>query len=310
MLKLALSVFFLIFTGCMITHTEISLYYALTGLELWFHKMVPTLLPFMILSGIMIRTGLTEGFTTFVYPLVKPLYRVSQNACYAMIMGFLCGFPMGARTIRDLYDRNLITLREAEYLLAFCNNIGPVYFCGFVLPLLHRELVLPYVFGMYGLPLLYGLFLRAVPYGDLGETPDNTLKGKRDCVPYTLQTFLGETDASISGSLQSILSLGGYMILFNVCNLLPHILSGGVPSLLAPLLEITGGLHLLQASRPLYALLLVSFGGFCCIAQTYSCIRDTPLSIADYTFHKLVLTAFTGLYYLFWYLCSSSSFMR
>ena len=36
-----------------------SLVYASTGLMLWFQKMIPTLLPFMILSGIMIRMNLT-----------------------------------------------------------------------------------------------------------------------------------------------------------------------------------------------------------------------------------------------------------
>ena len=99
------------------------------------------------------------------------------------------------------------------------------------------------------------------------------------------------------------------MILFNLLNLIPHILLKKQPVILAPLLEISGGLNLLQAKLPLYTLLLLPFGGLSCIAQTNSCIKNTDLSIADYTFHKLVLTALTALYYLGWFLLSPKSFL-
>ena len=155
-----LTILFFILSGCILTHSRLSLSYASMGLELWLQNMIPALLPFMILSGIMVRLNLTERASLILYPVVKPLFKVRKNVCYAMLVGFLCGFPMGARVVDDLYTRQMITKKEAEYLLAFCNNIGPVYFCSFVLPLLGRRLLFPYLFGMYGIPLLYGLVLR------------------------------------------------------------------------------------------------------------------------------------------------------
>ena len=50
---------------------------------------------------------------------------------------------MGARTIADFRDRQELSVTEGQYLLSFCNNLGPVYFLGFVLPLLHRESTCP-----------------------------------------------------------------------------------------------------------------------------------------------------------------------
>lgn len=337
--KIFYTLVFLALTGCILTRADLSLSYALMGLELWYGKMIPALLPFMILSGIMVRMQLTEGFTSVIYPVIRPLYRVSRNVCYAMLMGFLCGFPMGARTVADLYERQMITKREAEYLLAFCNNIGPVYFVSFVLPLLGRKLVFPYLFGMYGVPLLYGLALRYTAFRDLSpahavnmpvsththnvpaahaanvsaavghkpwEQPGN-LPGHKTI---SASRLLMEIDDAIHSSVQSILVLGGYMILFNLLNLLPHILFQSPPRLIAPLLEISGGLIMLSRDCPLYSLLALPFGGFSCIAQTYSCIRKTPLSIADYTFHKMLLTALVGLYYLGWRLLYPASFLR
>ncbi len=306
-MKILYTFLFLIFTYSILTNSQLSLQYAFMGLELWFNKMIPTLLPFMILSGVMVRMRLTEGFTTIVYPFVKPLFRVSQNVCYGMIMGFLCGFPMGAKTVQDLFSRQLINKREAEYLLAFCNNIGPVYFIGFVLPLLQRELTVPYVIGMYAIPLLYGLGLRYTSFRDLDN---NTNRQPEISSEWQNKRLLNELDEAIHSAIQSILALGGYMVVFNLLNLLPHILLGHPPFVLAPLFEISGGLNLLQQKVPLYALLLLPFGGFSCIAQTYSCIKNTSLSIADYTLHKITLVVLTAIYYLGWYLLSSSSFMR
>ena len=316
-MKIPYICFFLLLICCILTHSELSLYYAFMGLELWYQKMIPTLLPFMILSGIMIRMELTEGFISFLYPVIRPIYKISRNACYCLLMGFLCGFPMGAKTVSDLYSRQMINKREAEFLLAFCNNIGPVYFVSFVLPLLKRQLLLPYLFGMYGVPLLYGLILRYTVYRDL---PGRTLLSKRNvgssqelriCDAQTSKSFhlLNVVDESITSSVQSILSLGGYMILFNLLNLLPHILLGKQPYILAPLLEISGGLNMLQQNSPLYALLLLPFGGLSCIAQTNSCIKNTDLSIADYTLHKILLTVLTAIYYLGWFLLFPRSFM-
>ncbi len=321
-----LTVAFLILLGCILTHSQISLIYAVMGLELWFQKMIPSLLPFMILSGIMVRMKLTDKAAMVIYPVVRPIFRVRKNVCYAMLMGFLCGFPMGARVVDDLYIRTMISKREAEYLLAFCNNIGPVYFCSFVLPLLGRKLVLPYLLGMYGIPLLYGFILRYTLFQDLPafreseitpvgkhfhpEVPELILCEAAPAKRSFAEQLLEETDNSIHASVQSILSLGGYMILFNLMNLLPHIFLGHPLPFLSPLLEITGGLKLLGTSAPLYSLLVLIFGGFSCIAQTYNCIGNSDLSIGSFVRHKLFLTMLGGIYYLFWFLVSPASFLR
>ena len=114
-----------------LSYPALSLSYAANGLKLWFDRMVPTLFPFMLLSTVMIRQNLTEGFASFLYPIAGRLYGMSRNCVYCLLLGFLCGFPMGARTIAEMYERKQLSKREAEFLLAFCNNIGPVYYISF-----------------------------------------------------------------------------------------------------------------------------------------------------------------------------------
>lgn len=309
--------FFIVMTCCILTHSSLSLAYAALGLGLWYEKMVPVLLPFMILSGTLIRMGLVDGLIRPVKPLFGRIFCLSGPGIYVILMGFLCGFPMGARTIADFRDRQELSVEEGQYLLTFCNNLGPVYFLGFVLPLLQRKLVLPYVFGMYGIPFLYGIFLRYSVYRNripekTQDPPESDKSSDRSGTTgkntVSALSVVDALDDAITAAGRNILQLGGYMVFFNLLNLLPRLL---VPDSFryAPLLEISGGLKLLGDRFPLYTLLLLPVGGLICIAQTGSCIRNTGLSLKSYILHKLVLTMLTGSYYLGWFLLSPDTFL-
>lgn len=292
-------IIFLFLTYCILTHSSMSLAFASTGLRLWFENMIPALLPFMILSGTLIRLGLSEGFTTLVYPIIRPTFRVSQNACYVMIMGFLCGFPMGAKCVSDLYVRKKITKAEADFLLAFCNNIGPVYFVSFALPTIGCRLVIPALIGMYGLPSLYGLLLRYTRFRRMYSSKASSVSD-HSCISPPVSgemPLLPSLDDAIHNSLQSMFMLGGYMILFNLLMLFPAIYCPAVLPYTAPVLEITGGLALLGSRLPAFSLIVLPFGGLSCIAQTYTCLKGTDLSVKDYIQHKLNLTFLTAVYY-------------
>ena len=296
--------FFLLFALILI-FPDMSLSYAANGLLLWFNCMVPALFPFMILSGILVRQNLTEAFSSFFYPIIGPLYKISKNGVYCMLLGFLCGFPMGARVIADLYERNKISKKEASYLLAFCNNIGPVYFITFLLPVIGLTSIkrLPlYLFGMYGIPLLYGIFLRNCGF----LLPKQTVcKCEYIMDMPNTEDFAVSLDGAMQSAIHGITTLGGYMILFNLFNIVPQAILKILPlsysDYLLPvincILEITGGVKNLGIALPYFVLTLLPFGGLSCIAQTKSMVQNTDLSIFHYTIHKLIQTAVTGLYY-------------
>lgn len=285
---------FLCFTVGILTRSQISVHYASLGLKLWFENMIPALLPFMILSGVMVRKGMAGKFASILHPLLGKPLNASRADCYVIFVGFLCGFPMGAKTAAELYARGELTKKEALWLLAFCNNIGPVYFCSFVIPTLHVQRPLPCLFAMYGIPFLYGALLRHTLYRESkkGASENTSLPEP--------PSLLEAVEQSIYSAVQSMLMLGGYMILFCLMNLLPHILKGGPIPLLGPFLEITSGIQAMNGKMPLYCLTLLAFGGLSCLAQTYSSLKGTDLTehIGEYFAHKLVLTALTAFYYL------------
>lgn len=302
--RIFLTCVFLLLFCLMLSHPMESLYYSFTGLTLWFEKMIPTLFPFMILSGIMVRMNLTEYFSALLTPLLKPVFQVSGHGVYCMLMGFFCGFPMGAKVIDDLYERGKLSRKEASYLLAFCNNIGPIYFISFVLPLLGLKGKLPYLFGMYGIPLCYGMILSRLQARSVlksNSAKELSLSACSTSLPKK-DSLLAQIDDSILSAIENITKLGGYMILFNLLNLFPAMC---LPEKMLPvinaLLEITSGISRIGKRQPLTVLLLLPFGGFSCIAQTYSILKNTDLSISHYCIHKCILTLLTALYYGSWF---------
>ncbi len=320
-LKMTALALFGIMTVSMLLYAPLSSSLALEGLNLWFSKMIPALLPFMILSGILIGLNLSDSFAGLFSPLLRPVFRLSDSCLYCVIIGFLCGFPMGARVCAQSYETGKISRKEASLLLAFCNNIGPVYFTGYVLrlfPVKNTGLVLT---GMYGIPFLYGLLLRYTLYRTL-PFPGGRLSGKGEksscrfnilpekkcrqnyrrqrAFGFPLGLFFAQLNASILSALDSITVLGGYMIFCNLLNLPLQLFLKDFPLLcnvLSPLLEITSGLSKLSQSQYLWAYIVLPFGGLSCIAQTYSCIRSTDLSLREYTFHKVIQTMLTAAFY-------------
>lgn len=287
----------------MLVFPKQALFYALTGLQLWFNKMIPTLLPFMILSGMMIYLNLNTAFMRFFSFFLYPVFRLSEQCLYVIFIGFLCGFPMGAKTCAQLYTLKRITKEEAEYLLSFCNNIGPIYFVSFVLTTFSIQNKIPFLIGMYGLPIIYGIFLRYTFY-----KKKLSWKNKVPTTQTSVETpsLFEAIDVSIMGSLRQIAVLGGYMVLFNILNLLPFLLGLKSPLLtgfLNCMLEITSGIIRISSGRETTPLLLfcvftsLIFGGLSCMAQTLSILRTTDLSSKKYLFHKLILWGLSMIYY-------------
>ena len=194
---------------------------------------------------------------------------------------------MGARVCAQSLQQKKISRREASWLLAFINNIGPVYFSGYVLTLFPVRTPLTVWLGMYLLPFLYGIVLRYTLY--------------RDLPTQSVRRLLSALHESILSAMNGIAQLGGYMVFFNLLNLFPTVFLAAYPAFirtLSPLLEITNGLSMLLPSERLWAYIVLPFGGLCCIAQTASCLHKTGLSLKPYIFHKLILTLLTAAWYL------------
>ena len=271
------------------------------ALEQWYETMIPALFPMMLISSILVDTGFAKKIGSILNFTVLRFLHISDNGAYCLITGFFFGFPMGAKTTADIYSRKGITKNEAEYLLCFINCIGPMYTINLIHPLFAEYALWKLLLGIYAVPLLYGIMLRYTLYRkDQFKIPGTDIHSPQETAP--AQTALSSSSSladalyeSIPKCGKSMLMLGGYMILFQLFFItMEHFLRSinVVTNTLYPLLEITGGFHLLAPDTPLANILFyTNFTGFCCHLQSYSFLKPTDLSMSKYILHKLLLSA-------------------
>lgn len=277
---------------------------SLAGLDLWFHTVLPSLLPFMILSNVLIGANVVSQLMRPFSGFFRHVLGLSPEGGYAWLLGLFCGFPMGARLTGDMYRQHRISREEAGYLLTFANQSSPMFLSTYVV--LHglgdSTLTLPVFVIFYASAFLTSLVFR-IRNRRFGLPPS---KPKKE-VPE--QTSYGNLlDTSIMNGFEIITRLGGYIILFSILAgivlQLPAPLRTAAP-FLSGLTEITTGIHTISGTTlPLQVkftaiVCCTAFGGFSTVAQTSCMLNGTGLSIFTYLKGKLVNAAVAGLLCLF-----------
>ncbi len=102
------------------------------ALQLCAELILPSLFPFFVLSILLSKLGLPELLGRRLAPAAARLFRVSGAGASALIIGLTGGYPLGAAYIADMEKTGAVSTREAERLLAFCNNSGPAFLVGAV----------------------------------------------------------------------------------------------------------------------------------------------------------------------------------
>lgn len=280
------------------------------GLVLWFDVVLPTLLPFMILSNLLLATHAVDLISRITRPAFSRFFHVSSYGSFVILTGFLCGYPMGSKLASDLLGEQKISYQEAFYLLSFCNNTSPMFIISFLLiqNLKASALAIPSLVILMVTPILCSFLFRKI------SIPCR-LKNK---VPVTT-TDLGQIkgcgllDRCIMDGFETITKIGGYMMLFAILIELGHLIPSLTPELytvlLSPLEMTTGIASICQSSfsfpcKYVLSLALTSFGGVCCLVQTKCMIQKSGLPITPYIIQKLITAGVTSLLavcYLFFF---------
>lgn len=82
------------------------------GLLLWFQIILPTLFPFLLITNLLLTTGNMYLISSAFGTILTRIFHVSSNGSFAVVTGFLCGYPMGAKTAADLTVSGYISKRR------------------------------------------------------------------------------------------------------------------------------------------------------------------------------------------------------
>ncbi len=284
---------------------------ARSGLLLWFNTIIPTLFPFILATNLIREMNGIPYLERLFHPILSRLPGLSPGGSYPVVIGLLCGYPMGAKAVCDSYMSHRINRQEANYLLTFCNNPSPIYMLSYVAlySLDSTAYRLPVLLITYFSIIATAVFMHLAMHGFRHPQHGNLPVRIQETPEPQPGSFF---DRCMMTAFELLVKVGGYMILFSMLSQclrqLPFIPSP-VLCITAGLMEQTTGLKLLKELsfstdiKFILALLFINFGGFSITAQTYSVIRSQGLSVKIYVAGKILCAAIALAAAIFFVLC-------
>ncbi|MBR4720775.1 MAG: hypothetical protein IK057_03315 [Clostridia bacterium] len=280
-----------ILTALMIFSPESSIFYSKQALDICYEIIIPSLFPFFICSGILVYSGFAESMAKFFRPVMKPLFNVNENGASAFVLGILSGYPLGAVTACQLYENAYLSKSEAERLLAFCNNSGPLFILGAVGTAIYQN-------ARVGIVLYISHIISAIMTGVLFRFYKRSSFSAPKSRLNTADGSISEIFARVlANSINSILTVcGAIVFFFTMSNVLTNILPVNTFSdaIISALLEFTGGIKKISGlSAPLPFRLAMSsfavgFAGLCVHLQVMSVTAKYGLSLKPYILGKVL----------------------
>ena len=106
--------------ACCIIYSVNITNYVILGIKICLYSVIPSLLPFMLITNYMQAHNLCTTVSAIFHPIFNKLMSLSEYGTFALIIGFTSGYPMGAKIIGDLYSADNISFKkEAKLLITF-----------------------------------------------------------------------------------------------------------------------------------------------------------------------------------------------
>lgn len=318
--KYLFTIIFLLFIICLLLFSNNNLVAAQNGLALWATKVLPTLFPFFVATELLCQTNFTYILGKLLNKFMKPIFNVPGESAIAIILGTISGYPVGAKVVCNLKNQKIISKIEAERLIAYTNNSGPLFILGTVGIALFGNKTL-------GISLLLSHILASLLVGycfrfwkkDKFDINYRETKFNSKLTPMKISDIGEILGNSIKKAISTILLIGGFIVIFSVIlsiletsgvlNLLSEaLLNFGIPkeislSMLSGVIELTNGVNLTATlSNSYYTLsilltsFLLGFGGFSVLLQVYSIIAKENISIKPYFYGKLLQGLFSVIF--------------
>lgn len=277
----------------LILDSKTALAGAAEGVSLCIRTVIPSLFPFLFLSGTFSANCPHPGRFAGQLGKIFAIPRGAESILVPMLFG---GYPAGAQCLNEMYQRGGISKEQAEHMLAYCSNVGPAFLFG----------ILPASFSSCKLLwLTWGIQITSILVTAHLFSPDG--KG------YSSQS--SERTFGIEQAVTAMLKICGWVVLFRVLigflnqwflQSLPLTVQVGVMGAL----ELSNGCCVLnqigaEGIRFILCNAMLSFGGLCVISQTASVCPG--LKTGGYISGKICQSLFSALlsgavYYQKWIL--------
>jgi sporulation integral membrane protein YlbJ len=329
--KLILPISCTILILCLIIFSKSSVTAAAKGLKLWLEIVFPSLFPFFVVSNVLTKTGFVKSVGILLEPIMRPLFNVPGCASFALALGISSGYPVGAKITAGLRKEQLISKTEAERLLTFTNNSGPLFIVGAVAVGMFQNsrigifLLICHISACITVGLMFRFYRRKETF-NAAQNNNLFLRFKSEVKKgkvFSFRRFGGQLGEAIQDSLTTILAIGGFIIFFSV--IINILLESGlinylsdfifaalstfgihkniITSILSGFFEITTGTGMASKCEDVSiitklttASLIIGWAGLSVHLQVLSIISKTDISIKPYLIGKTLQGVFSACY--------------
>lgn len=243
------------------------------GLALCAGSVIPALFPFLAVSGLL--TALDAGASPALGPLAR-LLGCSRAGARAFLLGLTGSYPVGARTVAQLYRRGGISRREACRLLLFSNNCGPTFILGVAglgcFGSLRAGVLL------WGVHILAALVIALALPRRAAEPPERpgSVPARPPLVPALI--------AAVRDAAGTMVYICGFVVFFLVLLRVMGRVTGLSHPVLSGAVELTQGILALPHTRRgfVWAAGLLGWGGLSVHGQSAAVLSGTDLPMGPY----------------------------
>lgn len=260
-----------------------------SGLILCGRTVIPSLFPFFVVISLLLQLGLADALQGVCGKIMRPLFHMRGVCAVPLLAGLLGGYPSGARAVSELYAQGTISSQEADLLLGFCDNCGPAFLLGYVGAGVlgdARAGMMLYLLHIIA-ALLTGMLLCRIDKNRGLALPGNQVSTGPVTFPQALT-------ASVSGTLQSMLHICAFVVLFRVLTALPPV---PLPFPILGALELVSAVAALPPGKAgfIAAAAAAGWGGLSVHCQAMSLAAPEGLSFRWHWLGKALQAALSAL---------------
>lgn len=204
---------------CIVCFSSSTFEVAQNALKLWANNVIPSLLPFFICIDLLKSTPFVDIIGKLLTPIMRPLFNVPGAGAFALSMGWLSGYPTGAKIASELYQDGRCSKTEAARLLAFTSTSGPLFIIGTCgIAMFHDAhigflLLIAHILGSITVGIILKNQFSSPNLANIISRKSEKINTSEDLNLKNLGKLVG---ISIQNSFSTLILIGGYIVSFAI----------------------------------------------------------------------------------------------
>ncbi|MBE6896514.1 MAG: hypothetical protein E7477_05370 [Ruminococcaceae bacterium] len=181
------------------------------ALDFCIKTIIPSLLPFLVFSSLAVSSGFSDLCARLFGKTMRQLFGVPGECATAFVLGLISGFPIGAKTVAELYKDGKCTRSQAETILTFCNGASPAFVIGTVGGILLHDVKAGFLlFAAQTAALIITgiIFGRRTAYQASNNKTENSFTAKA--------SFLSSVVSAVTASALTVIYISAFIVFFAV----------------------------------------------------------------------------------------------